>query len=439
MEKTTLKSYQSIYKSGEKYNLPRWLYGFLIFLVVLLFLPWTQNIKSKGKITTINQENRAQEINSPIAGKVSKWWVKEGDLVEKGDTIAQISEIKAEYLDPALIARSESQLNAKKVAAELYQSKAENGALQVEALKKARALKLEQIDNKLSQLKNKLLGEQAELKANENEFQLAKDQFERQQKMFDQGLVSQTQLQQRSVAYQNASAKRNITENKLLQTQQELDNNRLERRSTDQDYIEKINKAEGERFASLSEVAGTQAEIAKLENLISNYRLRNDMYFIIAPQAGQVIQAQKAGLGEILKEGDAIAKIVPKNARFAVELFVRPVDLPLLSKGQRVRFWFDGFPAIVFSGWPQTSYGTFGGKVFAIESSISDNGLFRVLVAEDPEDRPWPGQLKLGGGAQGIALLKDVPVWYELWRSINGFPPDFYQFDAKSESKTEKK
>jgi hypothetical protein len=33
----------------------------------------------------------------------------------------------------------------------------------------------------------------------------------------------------------------------------------------------------------------------------------------------------------------------------------------------------------------------------------------------------------LGSGAQGIALLKDVRVWYELWRNINGFPPDFYQ------------
>jgi hypothetical protein len=35
--------------------------------------------------------------------------------------------------------------------------------------------------------------------------------------------------------------------------------------------------------------------------------------------------------------------------------------------------------------------------------------------------------LKIGSGAQGIVLLKDVPIWYELWRNVNGFPPDFYQ------------
>jgi hypothetical protein len=33
----------------------------------------------------------------------------------------------------------------------------------------------------------------------------------------------------------------------------------------------------------------------------------------------------------------------------------------------------------------------------------------------------------MGTGAQGIALLKDVPIWYELWRNINGFPPDYYK------------
>jgi hypothetical protein len=67
----------------------------------------------------------------------------------------------------------------------------------------------------------------------------------------------------------------------------------------------------------------------------------------------------------------------------------------------------------------------------AIENSISLNGMFRVLVAEDLQDRPWPEQVKIGGGAQGIALLKNVPIWYELWRNINGFPPDYYSFTSE--------
>jgi len=33
----------------------------------------------------------------------------------------------------------------------------------------------------------------------------------------------------------------------------------------------------------------------------------------------------------------------------------------------------------------------------------------------------------MGGGANGIALLKDVAIGYELWRNINGFPPEYYK------------
>jgi len=111
------------------------------------------------------------------------------------------------------------------------------------------------------------------------------------------------------------------------------------------------------------------------------------------------------------------------------------MDLPLLSVGQKVRFVFDGFPALVFSGWPKSSYGTFAGLISSIESSVNNSGKFRVMVVEDPNDRPWPKQLRIGGGASGIALLKDVHIWYELWRNINGFPPEYYQTDRSSDSK----
>ena len=146
---------------------------------------------------------------------------------------------------------------------------------------------------------------------------------------------------------------------------------------------------------------------------------------------------QAGGIGEFVKDGDMIAEIVPDSVAYAVEMYVRPLDLPLLAPGQKVRFLFNGFPAIVFSGWPKASSGTFGGKILAVESNVSVNGSFRVLVVEDGEDKPWPRELKMGTGAIGIALLKDVPVWYELWRNINGFPPDYYQI--KQPAQTEKK
>lgn len=127
-----------------------------------------------------------------------------------------------------------------------------------------------------------------------------------------------------------------------------------------------------------------------------------------------------------------VVEIVPNNIEFAVELFIEPMDLPLIDIGEKIRFVFDGFPAIVFSGWPKNSFGTFGGIVTAIETNISDNGKFRILVAQDTGngEKKWPPSLKVGSGAVGIALLKNVKIGYELWRNINGFPPEYYKPNA---------
>jgi multidrug efflux pump subunit AcrA (membrane-fusion protein) len=255
--------------------------------------------------------------------------------------------------------------------------------------------------------------------------------------MYDSGLVSLTQLENRNQQLQNAQAKKISAENKLANSRQDLTITRIEMSAVQQENVEKVTKAQADQFQSLTQIASGQADIAKLQNQYTSYSIRNGMYSIVASQSGQVVKAQKAGIGEYVKEGDMIAEIVPDNIQYAVEMYVRPIDLPLLANGQQVRFQFDGFPAIVFSGWPNASTGTFGGVITAVESNVSINGKFRVLVKEDTTDKPWPRELKLGTGAQGIALLKNVPVWYELWRNINGFPPDYYK--KEETEKTAKK
>jgi multidrug efflux pump subunit AcrA (membrane-fusion protein) len=433
------KSFKEIYPLGKGTEIRPWLIGFGILLLGIIFLPWTQNIRSKGQITSLFQEQRPQKIYSPIAGKIAKWKVKEGDFVKKGDTLVKISEIKAEYLDPKLINRTQEQLDAKKNSMAYYEQKVAATASQIENLKTSKRLKREQLTNKVSQINQKLIGEKAELEANINEYNLVKDQFDRNQKMYKEGLISQTQYQQRNVALQNSLAKKTITENKVNQTLQEIINAKIELRGVDQEYDEKINKAESDRFQNLGQIEITRGDVAKLENQVVNYTIRNGMYLLIAPQDGQIIEAKKAGIEEIIKEGEELLTIVPNRNNYAIEMFVRPVDLPLIAIGQNVRFIFDGYPAIIFAGgWPDQSFGTFSGKVLAIESTINANGYFRVIVKEETSEKKWPEQIKIGTGVQGITLLNDVPLWYEIWRNINGFPADFYKGNKKSETKDEK-
>ena len=439
MNEYKIKSYGHIYSERRVMHFSYWLKGSILALILFLFLPWTQNIQSNGMVTTRLQESRPQNVQTQIAGRIAQWKVKEGDLVRKGDTILILTEVKDNYLDPKLVERTREQANAKRMSIDYYKGKASATQYQIEAIERGRELKIQQLKNYLNQLQSKLKAEQAELVAAKNDYNLALDQRDRQKKMFQDGLVSQTQMQQREVAFQNALAKKTIVENKIAQTQQEIANNQVEQNSAIQEYIEKKQKAEGDRLSSLSEANTSLADASKLENQVSNYEMRSEQYIVKAPQDGQVVQVARSGIGEILKEGEIIGLVVPnRNNAYAVEVFVRPVDLPLIEKGQKVRLIFDGFPTIVFTGWPKGSYGTFGGKIVAFENTISENGLFRVLVVEDKKDDPWPKQIKVGSGAKCILLLKNVPIWYEVWRNINGFPPDYYKLNTKSSKKVEK-
>lgn len=434
-----LKSLENIYHIDKKSHVKRWFFYFMILCIIILFLPWTQNIRVTGSVSTLYQGQRPQQLNSPIPGQIIKWHVKNGDYVKKGDTILQLSEVKADYMDPLLLRRTQEQVEAKKGVRDYYRAKVGSTDAQLDALNSSRTLKLEQLKIKISQLNNKIAAEEAELAAVNNELQLSEDQFERQKKMYEDGLVSLTQFQQRSVSYQNVLAKKTASENKLVQSRQEVLNLNIEQNAITQDYLEKVSKTEGDRFQSLGQIEGSEGDIAKLENQAANYRVRQGMYAVLATQDGQVVQLAKSGIGEILKESESIGTIVPKVANYAVEIYIKPVDLPLVRTGQRVMCIFDGFPAIIFSGWPNSSYGTFAGTVVAIESNINANGLFKALVIEDKTQKQWPDQIKIGAGVKGIAILNDVPVWYELWRNINGFPPDYYYSKPdKSNSADEK-
>lgn len=433
-----IQSFDNIYNIHKKSYVKRWFLSFFILAIIVLFLPWTQNIKVVGNVTTLYQEQRPQQLNSPIPGKIIKWYVKNGDYIKKGDTILQLSEVKDDYFDPLLVKRTEQQVEAKRGVRDYYEAKVGTTNNQLQALATAKDLKLNQIDIKISQLKNKLAGEEAELAASTNELKLSEDQYARQKKMYDEGLVSLTQFQQRSISYQNAIAKKTASENKVAQTRQEISNMAIEQSAVIQDYTEKLSKTEGERFQSMGQIEGSEGDIAKLENQVANYKFRQGLYFIVASQDGQVVQLNKAGIGEILKETESIGIIVPKTVDYAVEIYIKPVDLPLIKEGQRVMCIFDGFPAIVFSGWPDSSYGTFAGKVIAIENNISANGLFKALIVEDKTQKRWPPKIRMGTGVQGIAILNDVPVWYELWRNINGFPPDYYEVKTVKNGQNEK-
>jgi multidrug resistance efflux pump len=391
-----------------------------------LFLPWTQNIRANGVLTTLNPEDREQTIHSLISGRVEKWYVREGELLKKGDTIVFISEMKAEYLDPDLVNRSQRQTEAKADAKEAYETKAQALSNQISALKKSQDLKIEQAKNYVVQSRLKVRSDSIDYETSLINLDIAQKQFDRQQVLYEQGLKSLTELEQRKQKLQEAVNKEISAANKFQASKAEFINAQIQLDNLVNEFAEKIAKAESDRMSAKSSAYEAEGEVNKLLIQQENYARRAGFYYITAPKDGFITQALTTGIGETIKEGEPIFTFVPASFDLAVEVYVEPIDLPLIHEGSHIQLQFDGWPALVFGGWPNLSVGTFTGMVVTFDKVVSPNGKFRVQVIPDPETPPWPDVLRLGTGVYGIALLKDVPVWYELWRNLNGFPPEYY-------------
>ncbi|MBL6730483.1 MAG: HlyD family efflux transporter periplasmic adaptor subunit [Bacteroidia bacterium] len=404
--------------------------GFFISLLIILFLPWTQNIQSSGLVTALRPDQRPQTIQNIIPGKIEKWYVQEGDLVDKGDTILYITEIKTEYFDPNLIERTMEQVQAKASVIDAFENKLKALDNQIHSLNDLQILKMKTIDNKVKQAKFEVSTDSAAWKAAEINYTIAAQRLERQEDMYDQGLISLTDLETRRLKLQESKANSIEKENKYGLSVNKYINTLIEQDQVVSEFAEKISNIKSQRGSAGSELYQGLGEMAKMKNQLSNFELRQAFNYVLAPRRGFVTQAIQAGIGENIKENTPIVTIVPKNWKKAVEVYVDPIDLPLISKGDKMMFLFDGWPSIVFSGWPELTYGTFPGIVRAIDFNISENGKYRILV-EESNDKKWPDDIRIGSGARGFALLKRVPVWYELWRQLNGFPPDYYTNQIK--------
>ena len=411
--------------------------GLGLLVLVSGFLPWTQNIRSNGALTTLRPQDRPQTVPSTIAGRIQRWRVREGQHVRKGDTLVDIAEVKEKYFDPQLVQRTGEQLNAKIGSLGENRAKATALSAQQAALRAGLQVSLSKARNYVKQSQLKVNSDAAELVAVRNDFTIAERQQERQEELYKQGLKSLTELEQRRLKFQESRAKLQATENKLAASRQAFTNAQLELSSLAAEYQDKLAKSESDRRSVTAYQFDTEGQIAKMRNELANLSIRAGYYQITAPQDGYVVRALKEGIGEIVKEGEPVVTVMPDAPSLAAELYVKPMDIPLLRVGRRVRLQFDGWPALVFSGWPGTSFGTFGGVVSVIDN-IDSQGQYRILVTPDPEHEAWPKPLRVGSGVYGWALLDDVPIWYELWRQVNGFPPNYVGGPVASANKAGK-
>jgi multidrug resistance efflux pump len=363
-----------------------------------VFVPWQQTVRGTGRVIAFNPLDRRVNIEAPVEGRVRRVHVVENQPVRQGDLIAEIQDN-----DPNLIA---------------------NLRLQHDAAIARRAAARQRIDDLDAQAKYQEIAKAQAIDA-------AQQRVNAEQVVFDTNAINERRFA--SLVETGDRSRRDYELAKLA-----LDSSRanlaaakaiLER--TGPEYDAMISATSASRRSAEGEVATAERDLAAIDIQIS----KSEQQVVSAPRDGIVLSVA-ATEGAYLKPGSPICVVIPDTEARFVEAWVDGMDMPLITArearpdgtvvpGSRARLQFEGWPAIQFMGWPSVAVGTFGGEVITVDATDDGTGKFRVVIAPDADDEPWPGPrfLRQGVRAKSWVLLRMVPVWQEVWRQLNGFPP----------------
>ena len=419
MPSQSLPSYLAIHAVHAP-RATRVLAGILVVLIIvvavaLTITPWQQNVGGSGRVMAFSPEERQQNIEAPVDGRIARWHVVEGSSVKKGDPIVELTDN-----DPAIIERltqERDQMTSTEVAAVRRVKTIED---RIRALELSQKTGVSAAKARVQMSIDRIGAAQQSLEAAKAALTTARMQQERQSSLAKKGLTSTRNVELAELDYTQKVADVERATNSLNAAKSEKLSLDSELLRTDADAGSRIDEAWGAHASAESDVAKSRAEVTKVEVRLA----RQNTQRVMAPVDGKIFRVVARQNGELLKAGDQIAILVPNTTHDVVELWMDGNDVPLISEGRPVRLQFEGWPALQFAGWPSIAVGTFGGRVQLVDSTDNGAGKFRVLIKPDPNDEPWPTKtyLRQGVRANGWVLLNQVPLGFEIWRQFNGFP-----------------
>jgi multidrug efflux pump subunit AcrA (membrane-fusion protein) len=387
-----------------------------LFLVGGLALPWRQNVPGKGKVIAFAPKHREQPVESPISGRVVNWHVQEGQQVEKGELIVQLSDN-----DPRRLERLASRRAARQARLTGLESRVQRLRSRVESLRRSRKAELESARSEVAIAEQKVTSAEQALQAAEAKAETTEINLTRTRALHDEGLTSQRNFELAQLADRKARASVQSAEASLQSARMDQRRARALLRRTKASTQADIESAQAKLHKAETDQEDARAALAKVETKLERQQAQR----VVAPQQGIISNIAARQGTEQVSQGQVLAQFVPSSNDRAVALTVNGNDAALIRKGDEVRLQFEGWPALQFAGWPSAAVGTFGGRVAFVDPAGNGQGNFRVVVKPAPNEPPWPERqyLRPGSGARGWFLLREVTVGYEMWRQFNDFPP----------------
>jgi multidrug efflux pump subunit AcrA (membrane-fusion protein) len=401
----------------------------LVVAFIIAFVPWTQTITTTGQLSAYSPYERPQDIEAQITGRIRKWHVYEGVRVKQGDLILELDDWDPLFMAPdllPLLEQSKSALELNRKAALERADQLEKRIKEMQNLVKAAVPSAEA---RVVEAENRVREAEQRVAAAKIAVDTAELNVDRHKQLAERGLVSQRELELTILAAIGSKAELQGAEAALKAAQQGMRALSFGRDQISADVLQRLLDAEASRAGAFADAARATDQLAALGLRLSNATQRRIASRIYAPIDGTLVRMAEVGPGETVKQGDKLVRISPLSADKAVELWADGLDSPLLNVGRKARLLFFGIPAIPLPAWPELMAGTYGGVIKVVDQVDDGKGNFRFWVVPDPEDRPWPEQSHVRQGTKVMAwvILNRVPLWYELWRRVNLFPPDYQE------------
>jgi adhesin transport system membrane fusion protein len=386
-----------------------------LILMALVVTPWRQTAAGDGRVVALAATERPQVIEAPIEGRVLKWHVREGSVVDAGAPLFDIADN-----DPDILDRLKRERDALTTRLEAARRRAASIGLRGEALVGSRTEGLAAAAERFGMAKDRLAAARQAKTAAQASLVTAQKNLTRQRTLSADGLASRRALELAELDEARTGAELERADAAVQAAAREVEAFGRDRAKTGNDAAASIEDARASQAAALADAANADAEIARIDVRLA----RQGAQHVTAPRKGVIRRLLVAEGADLLKAGDPVAILVPDATERAVELWVDGNDAPLVMPGRQVSLQFEGWPALVLPGWPGASAGTFAGEVAVVDAADDGKGKFRVLV-RPAAGNAWPGTpfLRQGTRAQGWVLMENVKLGYELWRVFNGFPP----------------
>ena len=403
-----------------------------VWIGAMFVLPWQQSAKGTGRVTAYVPQERQQTVMSPVKGIVERVAdnLVEGSRIKQGDFIVEIGPAAANLNE-----QLEGQLADLKEKRRTAQAKAEAYEQNMQDYAEARDFAVSAADELVTAAEAMVQAKQDLIAAYQSKEWQTRTNYQRQRRLMQQGVKAQKEVEKMKKDWDVARAELEAAGREVTTAEKKLAAKQKEREEKRKMGQTKVDYARALKEDALGMLATVQKDIRALQ--IKQAEMQRMV--ITAPRDGTIFRMPVFERGMTIKEGSPLFTIVPDTQDLAVELWLAGNDVPLVRPGDHVRLQFEGWPAVQFAGWPSVAVGTFGGTVAAIDELDNGQGKFRIQVRPDGET-DWPSHrfLRQGVRANGWVMLQQVPLGYELWRQLNGFPPVIAEDEPTKSGKEDK-